>query len=222
MKIIYLRCILVFFSMIMIFVISLTESHAGRSSSPDQQQLNEIGWYIIVGDEQEVAQSFSPGLDGYLTQVSVMLNKEMGFDYNTGEQLPPGNIIVEIRTVEGDNPMVPSDNVLATSILAETAVSEGILEWYDIFFPYPPPLYAGNSYTIVLRTDQTMPPDPMVFPGGYRWHMDADHYEDPYPFGEMMARSPGTGYLWIISDYWNEDVTFITYMLKLKGKDKNN
>ncbi|MFX0200152.1 MAG: hypothetical protein ACFFCW_28870 [Candidatus Hodarchaeota archaeon] len=220
MKRISLRCLSVVFSIVMIFVIFSTEGYADRKSSPDQQQLNEIGWYIIVGDGQEVAQTFSPGLDGYLTQVSVMLNKQMGLDQYTGKPLSPGNIIVEIRTTIGDDPIIPSDNVLASAILAEVAVSEGILELYDIFFPNPPPLYTGESYAIVLRTDQTIPPDPMIYPGGYRWHMDADHVEDPYPFGDMMARSQGTGDLWYVSDYWNEDATFITYMLKLKGKDR--
>jgi hypothetical protein len=192
----------------------------------DQQQPLDVGWYAGLDSENETAQTFTVGIKGYLQKVSLQIRKEVGMDYSVSPPapLPPGDLIVEIRSavmgtaaVDGGNSgytttLIPSDQVLSTATLPESAIAENLWQWYEVAFPVPCFLYDGQTYVIVLRSNGLPPTDPMRIPGAYSWLMYGSDTVDAYAGGENMGRGPGTGYYWSVSRYWLEDVTFRTYM----------
>lgn len=194
----------------------------------DQQQTNvHDGWYIVIGRDQDVAQVFTPAFNGYLNKISVLLYKMPGYDFYTGEPIYPGDLIAETRPTKIGvaclggcglgtiTTILPTEQILTSSILPEPEIIENDYQWYEIGFDNPPFLCADVPYAIVLGTNEVLQPgpfDPDKILGDYWWPIDADHIFDPYPAGHLIARSSGTGGMWLLGDYWKNDTTFITYM----------
>ena len=218
---------------LVIFGVVLLGAAAARGETEniviDQQQLQEVGWYAAVDNTPHFAQTFTPGVGGFLVKVSLKLEKQLGdiFNWETGEILPvpPGDLVVEIRTtafqtayLDGGNSgmttaVVPREEVLATATLAESEVLESIRAWYDVTFPVPPLLERGRPYAIVLRTTGESPGFSLdAHPGLYLWMLygDAISKTDAYAGGSEVGRWEGAEF-WSISS-WPADLTFATYM----------
>jgi hypothetical protein len=194
----------------------------------DQLQTNvRDDWYIAIGRDQDVAQVFTPAYNGHLEKISLLLYKMPGYDFYTGGPIYPGDIIAETHLTKmgvaclgacglaTTTTILPSEQVLTSSILPEPVIAENAYQWYEIRFENPAFLCVDVPYALVLGTNEVWqpgPPDPDKILGDYRWPIDSDHILDPYPRGHLIARSLGTGGMWLLGDYWKNDTTFITYM----------
>ncbi len=166
----------------------------------DQQQVNDLGWSTAVIAGQTVAQTFTPGVSGDLTRVSLNLAKRPGFNETTMEPVLPGDLIVEIRAtapatvcLDGCNngtgtAIVPTEQVMATAVLSQSAVAEYSPQWYEISFADPPALIKGEVYAIVLRTNDPPPPWNATA-GSYDWHEYGDAAYDAYPGDRRRHRT---------------------------------
>lgn len=182
---------------------------------PDQQQTDSDDWYVGVGVTQEVAQTFTPGVNGKLRKISVMLAKHVGFNDRTHEEVYPGNLIVEIQSTVWEDTtqqLVPSGHVLATATLPESEIEAFTPRWYDILFRKSPVLSLEETYAIVLRTNDGLPEDWWIQPGSYVWYEAGNIESDPYPDGTQLIRNSKTSFEWTENTYWFIDATFITYM----------
>jgi len=224
----------VFFVCLLIaMVFTNTNAFSEDNSFVDQQQTNvRDNWYIAVGRDQEVAQVVTPAFNGYLEKISVLLNKIPGHNFNTGEPIMPGDVIVETRLskmgvacivnceYDTTTAIIPSERVLTSTMIDEPEIAENSNQWYEIRFDNPAFLCAEVPYALVLGTNEVPGLDyldPDIRLGDYRWPVDADQIRDPYPRGHLIVRSFGTNYNWLLSEYWNEDTTFITYMNIVKS-----
>ncbi len=194
----------------------------------DQQQVNDLGWCTSVGGGQTVAQTFTAGVNGDLTRVSLNLAKRPGFNETTMESVLPGDLIVEIRTtapatvcLNGCNngtgtAVVPTQQVMATAVLSQAAVAEYNPQWYEVSFADPAALTKGEVYAIVLRTNDPLPGWDVVA-GSYDWHEYGDTAYDAYPGGQASASNANIPYGWSVNSYYHEDMDFLTYMKIVKS-----
>jgi len=193
----------------------------------DQQQLNDLGWYTCAGGGQIAAQTFTPGVSGDLTRLSLNLAKGMGYNQTTFDLVPPGDLIVEIRTTASaticiDNcingtttVMIPTEQVLATTVVSESVVAEYPAFWYDVPFADPALLIKGEVYAIVLRTNDP-PASWDITPGTYNWHEYGDYTYDAYPGGHAMASNAVVTFEESIGPRYS-DRDFVTYMRIVKN-----
>lgn len=113
---------------------------AGLPASTDAEwTFNNLDYpFATASSNRDVAQSFTPGAPGALTQISILLGK-------TGS---PGDITVRISP---DDSGEPNNTTLASEVLMEVLVG-AVPSWIDIGFTAPATVTAGVTYWIVLDT----------------------------------------------------------------------
>jgi hypothetical protein len=168
------------------------QSQTSFGVSPDE--------YIVVSDEQLVAQTFTAGFTGSLCEISVPIRKVAGYSC---EYLPvlPGDLIVQIRSTQsatvdvyGGNygqttAWAPTDVVLATETVSESTIT-GVVGWINVSFSSPAQVTRGTRYALFL-TAVGVPLDGSCWPpwaGAYVWSTArGPNGSDLYVAGQMLA-----------------------------------
>ncbi len=156
----------------------------------DQQQPTTTGLaYGVPPQPSGLAQTFTAGLTGTLTQVDVFISNNQ----YTLTPLPP--LIVEIRDTVGG---VPGNTVLATATVQPAAVTAA---GYFVSVTLAPgaPVVAGMQYAIVLSQTATTPALDPNRAGFYAWAILQGG--DPYPAGEPYALSSPRTRLGALDDF---------------------
>lgn len=173
----------------------------------DQQQTSFNPLYsTVVGDGQEVAQTFSPGVSGNLTRVLVMLK---------GNSEAVANLKMEVRPVVlGDGRLInvgivempiPDDSVLATVEL-EVTNFDNEARWYEFKLEETLELQKGTDYAITFSTLET----PYRVCLAETLKTDKD---DPYKGGSRLVRNlyfPN----WAVNSYTDQDIPFMTFIAR--------
>jgi hypothetical protein len=109
-----------------------------RGDVLDQSNITSIGTYAVWyenGDTEKVSQSFTAGINGPLSKVSLQL-KKLG---------NPPNLIMELRTVSGDDPLTILTSVEKDMNEIGTTVSE-----ITFNFSTPYTVVSGTKYAFVI------------------------------------------------------------------------
>jgi len=132
----------------------------------DQEQTDASASGVLIARSQTLAQTFTAGRTGALAQVDLFLHRS---------ESPLPDIIVEIRTVEGD---LPSEVVLASTRVPEARVPFFPNDAFvTVSFAAPTTVVAGTQYAIFASSTAEI---------GYGWDASRD---DVYSRGAGYYRT---------------------------------
>jgi hypothetical protein len=196
---------------------TLDQQHACAADvCNDESAYPDVNAPVAPGSTQAVtlAQTFTPGVSGQLTDVSLFVAVLSG----QGVVYPAS---LEVRVVELDgsgNPDVGATPLASTSVPIASLPAPGTTAWVEIAFASPATLVAGTTYAIALG------PSPLGSAPWLVWQMDvssAGAYVD-YAGGEAMGASlPNAGsWTWNLMYDWvagsgtgTADFAFRTYVV---------
>ncbi len=166
---------------------------ASANGTLDQQQERTDD---AVGGDGDVAQTFTAGLTGKLSEVELFLGKPLGLGKSG-----LGSLEIQIRNVEATGE--PGAEVLAEQPLAAT----GHAEWRSIVFSAPAQVLSGTKYAILVFEP--------THTNGFQW---SGGDGNPYPQGAAWSNHPSDVFL-PPSGPWEElfasdglDFAFKTYV----------
>jgi hypothetical protein len=174
---------------------------ASAAGTLDQAQTTTTQAAASVGGSTWWAQTFTAGLTGNLDQVDLFL-------FRVGS---PGDLTVQIQSTSGG---VPSGSVLATTMVAEAAVTQSAggssapFSWVSAPLSPAAQVVAGQQYAIVLSAPSA------TGINFYAWGIGS--FDSPYPAGKAVLSLTGGaawGDLAFIFDSW--DTAFKTYVTSL-------
>lgn len=163
------------------------------TSTVDQaQEITDSGGSAFGYGHTAVAQTFTAGKTGDLTQLDLMVQDE-GY-LLSGASVP---LLVQIVTVSDG---APGPTVLAaTQVPRSTVTPVPWLGWLTVTFPEPAEVTSGSQYAIVLSADGALVNE------SYAW---LHKFGDPYPAGSAWVTNPSSG-AWMQSPV---DMVFRTYV----------
>jgi hypothetical protein len=189
---------LIFISFIAGLAVSAFPGRAAAGTL-DQSQTSFGSGELGFGSAREIAQSFTPGLNGTLDQVDVAV---FFTTYSAGGCNPGSGITVAIRTLTDDT---PTNITLASANFPASSVSSGYPgSWVSLSFAAPPAVTAGVQYALVLSA-------PDAFCSGFSSpYIVGLAGGDPYSRGHAMAKIPSG---WVNANGSSDnDLPFKTYI----------
>jgi len=197
---------------------SLTARAAWAGLDQDQSNLGGPGGgYYQVGGDQLVAQTFTAGVSGQISRVSVHVR---------ADHVVP--VLVEIRSTVNDvalvfggnfgqtTTLVPSSTVLAATLVNTTSAPfPQSFGWVNVDFSLPAQVTGGTRYALLLRLQGT---PPAGLEANVQWTLARGaNGTDLYPPGQSFALVNGIGY-WSVDDLvqpgltTHEDTLFQTFV----------
>jgi hypothetical protein len=201
---------------------SLDQQHAcaGDVCNDASTAYPSVNAPVAPGSTQAVtlAQTFTPGVSGQLTDVGLFVGVLAGQDVTY-----PASLEVRIVPLDGSgNPDMSASPLASTSVPIASLPAPGTTGWAEVAFASPATLVAGTSYAIALG------PSPLGNAPWLIWQMDvssAGAYAD-YAGGEAMGASlPNAGsWTWNLLYDWiaqggtgTADFAFRTYMVEAQA-----
>lgn len=181
----------------------------------DQTAYPNVNAPVAPGSTQAVtlAQTFTPGVSGQLTDVGLFVAVLDGVVY-------PASLEVRIVELDGSgNPDMSGSPLASTNVPIASLPAPGTTAWAEVAFAAPATLVAGTTYAIALG------PSPLGSAPWMLWQMDVSStgaYAD-YAGGEAMGASlPNAGsWTWNLMYDWvagsgtgTADFAFRTYMVE--------
>jgi hypothetical protein len=198
---------------------TLDQQHAcaGDVCNDESTAYPDVNAPVAPGATQAVtlAQTFTPGVSGQLTDVGLFLAVLGGQGV-----VYPASLEVRIVEVDGSgHPDMSASPLASTNVPIASLPAPGTTGWVEIAFTSPATLVAGTTYAIALG------PSPLASTPWMIWQMDVSSkgaYVD-YPGGEAMGASlPNAGsWTWNLMYDWvaqsgtgTADFGFRTYMVE--------
>jgi hypothetical protein len=196
-------------------VVTLDQS---QLSSGDCAATPQVCAGLVSDSVSLIAQTFTAGLSGPLTKVTLPLVQRHGTD-GAHQPVPPGYLTVELTAADltiarcnciaGDVTVAVPGLVLASVTIPAASIPYPTYGAVDVVFPTPATVVAGTSYAILLRAEDV--PGDVLGSAGHEW-LFGRSTADLYPAGARMTYNPAGGY-WCVQTplCWNE---FIDYLFE--------